>query len=206
MKKDSTGLNEREVQHIMRQLISALIYMNEKNFIYKSFPYLNNIILNYETEEDKENLNVLKSTLKLTCFIYSRTYSEDELKKSAKDVTDEEYKKILTERVEKGPYFTRKWVNVMIDKKLEIYDLGRVCLGLLYGGYGDWPFGTLPKPNLTVKGIRDKIDFLSDYSRETVEFIKDCLNPNFSQIPEPKDLQEHDFIKKNVEDFHQINP
>ena len=46
---------ENIVQHIMRQIISAFRYIHEKHIIHRDVK-LDNILLNYENEEDRKNI------------------------------------------------------------------------------------------------------------------------------------------------------
>ena len=58
---------ETIVQHIMRQIISAFRYIHERKIIHRDVK-LDNVLLNYETEEDKNNLNLMKATVKIIDF------------------------------------------------------------------------------------------------------------------------------------------
>ena len=58
------SFTEEIVQHLMRQIINAFQYIHKLKIIHRDIK-LDNILLNYETEEDKNNLNLMKATVKI---------------------------------------------------------------------------------------------------------------------------------------------
>jgi NIMA (never in mitosis gene a)-related kinase len=67
MQKYSKLFPEEIVQHIMKQIISAFKYIHERKIIHRDVN-LQNILLHYENEEDKENLNIMKAQVKVIDF------------------------------------------------------------------------------------------------------------------------------------------
>ena len=67
MQKYSKPFPEEIVQHIMKQIISAFKYIHERKIIHRDVN-LQNILLHYENEEDKENLNIMKARVKVIDF------------------------------------------------------------------------------------------------------------------------------------------
>ena len=58
---------ENVVQHLMRQIIDAVVYLHQRKIIHRDLK-LENLLINYETEEDKNNLNLLKAEVKIIDF------------------------------------------------------------------------------------------------------------------------------------------
>ena len=65
--KEKTGnyFPEQIVQYLMRQLIDALIYIHGKNIIHRDIK-LENIMVHFDSEIDKENLNMMKAKIKMS--------------------------------------------------------------------------------------------------------------------------------------------
>ena len=62
--------SEEIVQFLMRQIIDAFKYIHSKRVIHRDVK-LENILLNFETEKDKEELNMMKATVKICDFGFS---------------------------------------------------------------------------------------------------------------------------------------
>ena len=60
-------LSEEIIQYLMRQIIDALYYLHQKKVIHRDLK-LENIMLNYNDEIDRKNLNILKSQIKIIDF------------------------------------------------------------------------------------------------------------------------------------------
>ena len=77
-KKYGHPFPEEIVQHFMRQIINAFEYIHKLKIIHRDIK-LENILINYETEEDKNNLNLMKATAKIIDFGFSCTIGKDGL-------------------------------------------------------------------------------------------------------------------------------
>ena len=58
------------VQHLMRQIIGAISYINKEGIIHRNIN-LKSILINFDTEQDKQNLNMMKATVKISNFKYA---------------------------------------------------------------------------------------------------------------------------------------
>jgi len=67
------------VQHLMRQIIEAFKYIHGKNIIHRDIK-LENILLNYENEEDRKNLNKMKANVKIIDFGFAAKMEKAGLK------------------------------------------------------------------------------------------------------------------------------
>ena len=59
--------SEEIVQHLMRQIISAFKYMHANQIMHRDIK-LENILVNFESEKDKNDLNMMKATVKIIDF------------------------------------------------------------------------------------------------------------------------------------------
>ena len=62
--KNGKPFPEYLVQYFMRQIISAFQYIHEQGIMHRDIK-LENILLNYESEEDRKNLNLMKAQVKI---------------------------------------------------------------------------------------------------------------------------------------------
>ena len=75
--KNDKPLSEEIVQHLMSQIIDAFKYIHGKKVIHRDIKPAN-ILLNYENEKDKKNLNLMKATIKIIDFgLACRIYKSD---------------------------------------------------------------------------------------------------------------------------------
>ena len=64
---------EEIVQHLILQIIDAFKYLHGKRIIHRDIN-LDNILLQYESEEDAKNLNLTKAQIKIIKFHYATKY------------------------------------------------------------------------------------------------------------------------------------
>ena len=72
---------EELVQCFMRQIISAVKYLHDKRIIHRHIT-LDNILVHYDSEEDRINKNLLKAKVKIIDFGFARYLQKGELAKS----------------------------------------------------------------------------------------------------------------------------
>ena len=70
-KTHNTPFSEELVQYFMRQIVSGLKYLHDKRIIHRHIT-LENILIHYDSEEDKKNKNLKNSKLKIIDFGFAR--------------------------------------------------------------------------------------------------------------------------------------
>ena len=90
----------------MRQIISGLKYIHDKNLLHGDIK-LNSILVHFDTEKDKEELNMMKATIKISHFKFTNK-SKIELLNN----------------------------NNIKSKNNDIFDLGVICYKMIFGKYG----------------------------------------------------------------------
>ena len=75
--KYKTPFSEEIVQYLTRQIVEALAYIHDKNIIHRDLK-LENIMVNFDNEIDKTNLNMMKAKIKIIDFGLSKVLKSKE--------------------------------------------------------------------------------------------------------------------------------
>ena len=117
---------EELVQHFMRQIIDAFKYIHGKKIIHRDVK-LDNILLNFDNEEDKKNFNLMKAQVKIIDFGFSCIYND--IKKS-----------ILGSPINMDPLILKKLTDstgatreLGYDMSADIWSIGTICYEMLIG-------------------------------------------------------------------------
>ena len=76
--ENNKPLSEEIVQYIMKQIIEGLKYLFNKNIMHRQIA-LDNILINYDDENDREKKNIMKGTIKIFGFGAARYLKKGEL-------------------------------------------------------------------------------------------------------------------------------
>ncbi len=178
-------LNEEEVQYIMKQVINIVKYLHDKKIVHRNL-IIDNLLLNYESEKDLIEKNLLKAKIKLGDFGMSSHLSKGNF---------------LYERVGHVKYVAPEvFRSQKYDEKIDIWSLGVICSKLLIG---DFPYNS---EILNNQGSGDSVFYYlpETLSKEAISFINCMLqyNPNLRKSVD--NLAKHEFLTKNVKDFNKV--
>jgi serine/threonine protein kinase len=188
---------EEIVQHLMRQIISAFKYIHEKNIIHRDVKP-DNILLHYENEEDKKNLNLMKAQVKIIDFGFSCFLGPDGLRYTTLGsplCMDPLLLKKLTSS-------SNKVRQLGYNQSADIWSIGTVCYEMLIG-----------KPAFDAEDMTDLINKVENgsykipttMSYEIVSFLNGMLQYSAKQRLTAAQLYRHDFLNKDVKQFKKIN-
>ena len=127
VKRNDKPFPQEVVQHIMKQVISGFVYLHARKILHRDIK-LENLLVKFPTEEDKQNLNMLKAEIKITDFGFSRYLKEDKLATS-----------LLGNPINMDPHILRKMARIDndtefgYDEKADIWSLGTITYELLVG-------------------------------------------------------------------------
>jgi len=194
----------------MIQITRALYYLKENNILHRDLK-CDNIMINYENDEDRINNNILNGTIKIIDFGFARILKEGDLvtSKLGSPITQDPTILNFT-----GKYFNETFLDY--DERVDLWSIGVICF-LLYHK-NELPFPAKTKIELIEKVNKGDYSIVTNnkISFEFISFIncllkfdfnylnvitiplnakKDKLNDLISMIVDKDELQK---IKKNM--------
>ena len=195
MMKNGTAFPEELVQHFMRQIIDAFKYIHGKKIIHRDVK-LENILLNFENEEDKKNLNLMKAQVKIIDFGFSCIY--DDIKKT-----------VLGSPINMDPLILKKLTDktgatreLGYDQSADIWSIGTICYEMLIGRSA---FDSENMKELSDKIEKGNYTVPTNISAELVSFLNGMLQYEGKNRLNIEQLSRHAFITKDVKQFKKIN-
>ena len=187
------------VQYLMRQIIGAMAYIHSKRVIHRDLK-LDNILLSFENEIDKQNLNLLKSQIKIIDFGLSTKLDTSNLAYSVLGSPINMDPLILKKFDKAGGYQVLQGYN----EKADIWSLGTVFYELLTG---EMLFKADSMKELMRKVEEGNyfIPINKNFSKEAVSFLNSMLQYNPDDRLSINELAKHDFLIKNVNEFTQAD-
>ena len=192
----NTAFPEELVQYFMRQIISAMKYLHDKRIIHRHIT-LDNILIHYESEEDKIKRNLIKAKVKIIDFGFARYLKKGELAKST-----------LGSPINMDPIILmklNKYNNSQeygYDEKVDIWSLGNIFYEMLIG---QCTFDAESMKELVLKVETGNYFFPSTLSMEALSFLDGMLKYDPKKRFTIEELYRHQFLNKNAKDFHKIN-
>ena len=185
---------EEIVQYLMKQIIDALIYIHDLNIIHRDLK-LENIMVNFDSEKDEEELNMMKAKIKIIDFGFAIMLSSKfSLTNSAVGTFMYMDPKILKE-------FDNQ---ILVDKsrgygkEVDIWSLGCICYQLFRGKY---LFEAKTFEELVGKIDKGKYRLPTDASREIISFLDKMLKYKGKDRLSAKELINEPFLVKNFKNF-----
>ena len=184
---------EQIVQYLMKQIINGLEALHSRNILHRDLK-LDNILVCFNSEQDKTDLNMMKCKVKITDFGFSTIIKED-----------------LAHTVIGTPvYMPPDMVEAMNRKqkiqsyaqKADIWSLGVLCYEMLVGAI---PFNGKSLADLSNKVRRGIYQLPMTLSQQAVFFIQSMLLENPDKRLFCRELLKQDFLNKNVSHFQKIN-
>ena len=179
LKERKDPLSEKEVQFIMKQVVSAIKYLHDNKIIHRDIKF-DNLYIKYNSEEDLAKKNILNSKIILAGFEISTHYNEgDDLEIAGTPL-------YMAPEIHNKP--------TKYNEKIDIWSLGVCCFKLLYGQY---PFPI--KDTKLDYNNRIKYDLKNPLSKEAISFIDCMLEIDPIKRISALDLSKHEFLTKNFE-------
>jgi serine/threonine-protein kinase ULK/ATG1 len=194
MKKHNKAFPEEIVQYLMKQIIEALYYLHSRNIIHRDIK-LDNIMVNFDTDYDKEILNMMRARIKLIDFGFATQLNKSNVTFSAVGSP------INMDPIILNKFSKRKDINLGYDTKADIWSAGTICYELLIGK------AVFNAKNMT--DLANKVDDGNYYlpkslSREVVSFLNGMLQYDSHRRLSAEQLLKKSFLTKNVNDFTKV--
>ena len=192
--------SEEIVQYLMRQIVEAIKYLHKKGIIHRDIK-LDNILVNFENKEDKENLNMLKCQIKLIDFGFATYLNDSNLAYS-----------VLGSPTNMDPIILNKY-NLLLkynindksigyNEKVDIYSLGTVCYEMIIG---QKIFNGKNREEIVKKVEKGNYHLPTYLSKEIVSFLIGMLKYDEKIRLNVDELSTHPFLKNNIKDFKYMN-
>ena len=186
------------VQHIMRQIIDAFKYIHSQKIIHRDIK-LENILLNFETQKDKDELNMLKATVKIIDFGFACIIKKSGLMFS-----------ILGSPINMDPIILKKLNSnnkgkareLGYDQKADIWSLGTICYEMIIGKSA---FDAESMDELVDKIEKGIYTIPTSLSKEIISFINGMIQYDPNARLTCEELSKHPFLTKDVKDFTSID-
>ena len=194
MKNNGKPFPQDIVQHIMKQIVSGIQYLHNNKILHRDLKS-DNILVHFESEEDKKNFNLLKCVVKIIDFGFARYLENDTLAQS-----------VLGSPINMDPQILMKMRKIDnnqsfgYDQKADIWSLGTICYEILIGTP---PFDATSYEELTSKIQRGnyKIPNNLQLSVEAVSFLNAMLKYDPKQRLDINQLAKHKFLTLNASEF-----
>ena len=193
---------EEIVRYFIKNILTAVIYLNNKNIIHRDIKS-DNILLHYENEQDLEANNFTKAKIKLIDFGFARYLDENELAGSLVGTPMYMDPKVLQTFLESKS----RVVQGFYDQKVDVWSLGILTYELL--------IGIVPFMSKDIKGLFANVNkrdfyipkeekrnfYLSEYA---IKFIDKTLNIDTNVRPLPSELIRDPWINNEESVLYQM--
>ena len=187
---------EEIVQHIMRQILSAVNYLHSSKIVHRDLK-LDNILVNFFNEKDFNDINLLKAQIKLIDFGFASHFDESKM-----------FSTIIGSPMTMDPLILKKFNNgrtqsndLLYDEKADIWSLGALCYQMLIR---ENPFDAYNMQELVDKIEEGNYSVPANLSEEVISFLNGMLQYESFKRLSTQSLLIHPFLSKSVEEFSNI--
>ena len=196
-KNNGKSFPEEIVQYLMKQIVGAIRYIHSQNIIHRDLK-LDNIMVSFNNDYDKNSLNMLRATIKIIDFGFSIQLTQSNLASSVLGSPINMDPAILNEMANRG----KKVHHLGYDQKADIWSLGTICYEMLIG---QAVFNAETMNELVRKVETGTYSVPTSVSKEMVSFLNGMLQYKGEDRLSADELYKHPFLTKNVRDFTKID-
>ena len=181
------------VQYLMKQIVDAVKYLHFNKIIHRDLK-LDNILINYKTEQDKINLNLKNCQIKIIDFGFAKVL-DNQFTFTTLGTPYNMEPKILEDVTTGKP-------NTGYNEKADIWSLGTLCYEMVVG---HTPFEGSTFQELYQKVKNGHYTLPMTLSEELISFINDMLQQEPKQRADAYQLSNHKFLVNPISSFHHID-
>lgn len=213
-----TPFDEKMVQHVMKQVLNGLNFLHTHQILHRDLS-LENLVIHYNSESDKEKGDIFKGRIILVDFGFARVLKKGEL--AATNIGDDTnaYKdpNLILSQIYKNKK-VREAMDYEYDEKMDIWSLGILCYEMLMGYTAfkvdeDHINNSASKKerkqqilNELLSKIQKGYYFLpSNIHQETFDFIQAMLQFDARRRASTAQLLRFPFITSDVSQFHNLD-
>ena len=187
------------VQYLMRQILEGLIYLHSRKIIHRDIK-LDNILVTFSNDKDKNSLNMLASRVKIIDFGLATRLGPEDLTYTALGSPINMDPLILKKYNKAGGYEQLQGYN----EKADIWSLGTICYEMLTGE-AMFKCNSMKELMHKVEKGNYTIPINSNFSKEAVAFLNSMLQYDPDSRLSSEELVQQDFMVKNVREFTQVD-
>ena len=191
--------SEEIVQYLMRQIIEAIKVIHSHKIIHRDIK-LDNILVSFENDYDKNNVNMMKAQIKIIDFGLATKLGTALLTYTALGSPVNMDPIILKKYNKAGGYEQLQGYN----EKADIWSLGTVFYELLTGEALFKVKDMKELVNKVEKGVYT-IPTNMNFSKESLAFLNSMLQYDANKRLSAEELSNHFFLSKNISDFSQVD-
>ena len=199
IKKYHRPFPEEIVQYLMRQIVEAVAFIHSYNVIHRDLK-LENIMVNFDSEKDKQDLNMMRAKIKIIDFGVSKTEAKATTIIGSPNYMDPV---ILLEYAE---YVNKQKIDELrpYSQEVDIWSLGCICYTLFTGEI----LFKGKNPKIILEQIQKGTYLPTNISPELEDFLSRMLRYNGEERSKASELLKHPFLIKKAKNFGkaQINP
>ena len=196
IKQYNKPFSEEVVQYLMKQIVDGIKYLHGKHILHRDIK-LDNILVKFDSEEDKQKRNMLKAKVKIIDFGFARYLDPKQLAFST-----------LGSPINMEPGILRK-LNKMensreygYDEKADIWSLGTICYEMLIGRC---TFDANSMKELIGKVEKGNYLLPTSLSKEAASFLNGMLQYDPKKRLNAEQLSCHKFLTKDYKDLTKMN-
>ena len=185
---------EEIVQYLMRQIVDAVKFLHSEHIIHRDLK-LDNILMNFENEQDKENMNIFGAQVKIIDFGFATILNP---KQNLAFST-------LGSPINMDPGILKKFTGndtKGYDESVDIWSLGTLCYEMLIGKA---TFEASTMKELQYKVEKGEYTLPTSLSKEAVSFLNAMLQYDPKCRLNAEELSRHHFLTRDCKDFTKIN-
>ena len=186
-KHNGKAFPEEIVQYLMKQIVDAIRYIHSKRIIHRDLK-LENIMVSFNNDYDKNNLNMMKAIIKIIDFGISIQLTQNNIATSILGSPKNMDPVILKEFANRG----KKIGYLGYDQKADIWSLGTLCYEMLIG---QAVFNAETINELVKKVENGSYTVPTSLSKEMVSFLNEMLQYKGEDRLSSEELSRHQFLR-----------